>query len=57
MERFRDLETAELAARAAGKMIRAYVAELRKQGRIKGKLTVVVRVGKKSREFPFPDDL
>ncbi|MBI2126271.1 MAG: hypothetical protein HYU02_03020 [Thaumarchaeota archaeon] len=57
MERFRDLETAELAAKAGGKMIRAYIAELRKKGRIKGKLTVVVRDGKKKYEFPFRDDV
>jgi len=56
LETYRDLDTAELAAKAGGKMIRAYIAELRKKGRIKGKLTVVVREGKKIYAFPFREN-
>jgi len=51
-----DIEIAELAARAGAKMVRVYIAELRRQGKIKGKLTVIVKEGKNQVEFPFRED-
>ena len=37
-------------------MVRAYIAELRKEGKIKGKLKVIVKDGRKQAEFPFRED-
>ncbi len=56
MAKVSDIEIAELAARAGAKMVRAYIAELRRQGKIKGKLTVIVKEGKNQVEFPFRED-
>ena len=56
MAKVSDIEIAELAARAGAKMVRVYIAELRRQGKIKGKLTVIVKEGKNQVEFPFRED-
>ena len=50
-----DLALAERIGEAGGKMIREYLAELRRQGRIKGPLTVIVRAGRKEIRFPYPE--
>ena len=56
MAKARDIEIAELASEAGAKMVREYIAELRKQGKIKGKLTVTIKEGKKHIRFPFRED-
>jgi len=55
MGRARDLRIAEKVAEAGAKMIRAYVAEMRRKGRIKGKLFVTIRDGKKKITFPYKE--
>lgn len=49
----RDMKLAESVAKAGAKMVRDYVKELRRQGRVKGKLYVMIRDGKKQAKFPF----
>jgi len=34
-------------------MVKEYLAELRRQGRIKGNLSIVMKDGKKLAKFPF----
>lgn len=53
MTKSQGMRLAELVARAGAKMVREYVAEMRKQGKIKGKLFIVINDGKKQRRFPF----
>jgi hypothetical protein len=47
------MRLAESVAKAGAMMIREYLAELRRQGRIKGNLYVVIKEGKRSAKFPF----
>lgn len=51
-----DLALAEKVAKAGAKMIKAYIAEMRKQGRIKGRLYVTVREGRKKVQLPYRED-
>ena len=51
----RDLKLAERVAEAGAKMIREYVAEMRRQGRAKGKLFIVMKDGKRELRFPYRD--
>ncbi len=48
-----DLKVAKKVAEAGAKMIREYIAEMRRQGRIKGKLFVTVKEGKRRITFPY----
>jgi len=47
------MRLAESVAKAGAMMIKEYLAELRRQGRIKGNLYVVIKDGKRSAKFPF----
>jgi hypothetical protein len=47
------MKLAEIVAKHGAKMVREYIAELRRQGRIKGKLTVVLKDGKREVRRPF----
>ena len=47
------MKLAESVASAGAKMVRDYLAELRRQGRIKGNLYVVIKDGRKSARFPL----
>jgi len=47
------MRLAESVASAGAKMVRDYLAELRRQGRINGSLYVVIKAGKKSARFPL----
>ena len=51
-----DLKLAEKVGKWGAKMMKEYIAEMRRQGRIKGKLYVRVREGKKRFEFPYRED-
>ena len=51
-----DLAVAERVGRAAAKVVREYIAEMRRQGRIKGKLFVEVRNVKRSIQVPYRED-
>jgi len=51
-----DLALAEKVAKAGAKMIKAYIAEMRKQRRIKGRLYVTVREGRKKVQLPYRED-
>jgi hypothetical protein len=53
MARSRDLRIAEAAAHAMAKFGREYIAELRRQGKIKGRLYVIIKDGKKQVRRPF----
>jgi len=53
MVKSRDMRLAESVAKAGAKMVRDYVAELRRQGRVKGKLYIVFKDGKREMKFPF----
>lgn len=53
MGKSRDMKLAESVGKAGAKMVRDYLAELRRQGRIKGNLYIIIRDGKKSAKFPF----
>ena len=53
MVRSRDVKIAEAAARAMAKFGREYIAELRRQGKIKGNLYVVLKDGKRQVKRPF----
>ncbi len=48
-----DLALAEKVGKAGAKMVREYIAEMRRQGRIKGKLFVTVKEGKRQITFPY----
>jgi len=50
-----DLLTERIAEGCAA-MIRACLDELRKQGRINGELSIVVKDGRKEIRLPFPSD-
>lgn len=49
------MRLAEGVGRAGARMVREYVAELRRQGRIKGNLFVVIKDGKKRTRFPYKE--
>jgi hypothetical protein len=48
-----DLKLAEKLAEGAKIMMREYIAEMRRQGKIKGKLYVRIREGRRKVEFPY----
>ncbi len=54
MESTGDLRVAKKIATGSAVVIREYVDEMRKQGRISGELSIVVREGKKERRLPYP---
>ena len=47
------MKLAESVASAGAKMVRDYLAELRRQGKIRGNFYVVIKNGKKSARFPL----
>jgi hypothetical protein len=47
------MRVAEIIAKAGAKMMRDYVKELRRQGKIKGNLYIVLKDGKKQFRRPF----
>ena len=47
---------AERIAEGSAAMVRAYLDELRRQGRIKGQLSIIVKDGRKEIRLPFPSD-
>jgi len=49
----RDLRLAKKFAKGAKEMMGEYFEEMRRQGRIKGKLTVTIRNGRKKIELPY----
>ncbi len=55
MAKSRDLELAEKIGEATARMLREHIAELRRQGRIKGKLHVIVKDGKRRIQLPYPE--
>ena len=48
-----DLAVAEKVGKAAARVVREYIAEMRRQGRIKGKLYLVIREGRKRIQIPY----
>jgi hypothetical protein len=54
MESAGDLRVARKIATGSAVVIREYIDEMRKQGRITGELSIVVRQGKKERRLPYP---
>jgi hypothetical protein len=54
MESAGDLRVARKIAAGSAVVIREYIDEMRKQGRITGELSIVVRQGKKERRLPYP---
>jgi hypothetical protein len=53
MERPGDLKIAEKIARGSALVIKDYIDEMRRQGRISGELSVVVKNGSKERRMPY----
>ena len=51
----KDAEVARKVAEGASIMVRKYIREMRRQGRIKGKLRVRVKDGKRITDFPFAE--
>jgi len=54
MESAGDLKVARKIASGSATVIRAYLEEMRKQGRINGELSIVVKNGKTARRLPYP---
>lgn len=54
MESAGNLRVARKVAVGSAAVIREYIDEMRKQGRINGELSIVVREGKKERRLPYP---
>lgn len=48
-----DLKLAETVGKWGAKMMKEYIAEMRRQGRIKGKLYVRVKEGRTKVELPY----
>ena len=57
MANTRDLAIAESVAVGAAKMIDEYLAEMRRQGRIHGELSVLVKDGDKRVRFQYKTPL
>ena len=53
MESTGDLRVARKVAAGSAAVIREYIDEMRKQGRISGQLSIVVREGNKERRLPY----
>jgi hypothetical protein len=53
MESAGDLRVARKIASGSATVIREYIDEMRKQGRISGELSIVVTDGKKQRRLPY----
>jgi hypothetical protein len=53
METARDLRVARKIASGSAIVIREYIDEMRKQGRIRGKLSIVVKDGKRELRLPY----
>jgi hypothetical protein len=53
MESAGDLRVARKIARGSAVVIRDYIDEMRKQGRISGELSIVVKDGKTERRLPY----
>ena len=53
MESAGDLRVARKIARSSAIVIRDYIDEMRKQGRISGELSIVVKDGKTERRLPY----
>ncbi len=51
-----DLALAEKVAAAGAQIVREYIAEMRRQGRIKGKLYLTIREGRKRIQVPYSED-
>ena len=54
MESTGNLRVARKIATGSAAVIREYIDEMKKQGRISGELSIVVREGKKERRLPYP---
>ncbi len=48
-----DLRVAEKIARGSALVIKEYIEEMRKQGRISGELSIVVKNGSRERRMPY----
>jgi hypothetical protein len=53
MDSARDLRVARKIAKGSATVIKGYVDETRRQGRIIGDLTIVVKDGGKERRMPY----
>ena len=53
MESAGDLRVARKIASGSAVVIREYIDEMRKQGRITGELSIVVKDGKRERRLPY----
>jgi hypothetical protein len=53
MESAGDLRVARKIASGSAMVIREYIDEMRKQGRISGELSIIVTDGKKQRRLPY----
>jgi hypothetical protein len=53
MESAGDLRVARKIASGSAAVIREYIDEMRKQGRITGELSIVVKDGKRERRSPY----
>jgi hypothetical protein len=53
MESPGDLRVARKIARGSAIVIRDYIDEMRKQGRVSGELSIVVKDGKTERRLPY----
>ena len=51
-----DLALAEKVVAAGVKMVREHIAEMRRQGRIKVKLYLTIREGRRRIEVPYRED-
>jgi len=54
MESDGDLRIAEKVAKGSAIVIRDYIDEMRRQGRIRGELSIVVKSGRIQRRLPWP---
>jgi hypothetical protein len=50
-----DVALAEKIAAGASMMVREYIAEMRKQGKIKGHLSILIKDGKTQIRLPYRD--
>ena len=48
------MKVARKIASGSARVIRAYLDEMRKQGRINGELSIVVKDGRTARRLPYP---
>jgi hypothetical protein len=53
MESTGDLRVARKIAKGSAIVIREYIDEMRRQGRVSGKLSIVVKDGSRERRLPY----